>query len=371
VNDHVGSEQITLNAICPYFTMFPLGFPLSLLQRLAKRNQVVLDPFCGRGTTNFAARLLGLPTFGLDTNPVAVAATAAKLVKRTTAGLIVSEVQQILSSYKSISVPTGRFWSRAYHPLVLKQICKLRAALLENCRSDTRKALRGLLLGALHGPLRLDGSSSYFSNQAPRTYAPKPRYAVSFWNRTGHQAPKVDVTTIIGERAARFYAHQLPDVESRVICADSRNLGSLKLACGDRRAKIIVTSPPYYGMRTYVPDQWIRNWFLGGAEEVDYSYGAQVSHRGVSDFVDDLRTVWLNVAAVSDREAKLIFRFGAINDRSIEPSKLIKCSLEDTPWRLTTISNAGTSRHGKRQADSFVTKPRRPIVELDAWAVRR
>src|SRR5262249_41489828 len=290
--------------------------------------------------------------------------------KRTTAGLIVSEARQILLSYRDTSVPTGRFWSRAYHPTVLRQICKLRAALLENCRSDTRKALRGLLLGALHGPLRVDGSSSYFSNQAPRTYAPKPRYAVSFWKKNGHQAPNVDVMTIIEDRAARFYALQHPDVESRVICADSRNLGSLKLACGGRRAKIIVTSPPYYGMRTYVPDQWLRNWFLGGTEGGDFSYGAQVSHRGVSDFVDYVGSVLINVAAVRERGATLVFRFGAINDRSIEPSRLIKCSLEDTPWRLTTISNAGTSRYGKRQADSFVTKPRRPIVEFDAWAVR-
>jgi hypothetical protein len=40
----------------------------------------------------------------------------------------------------------------------------------------------------------------------------------------------------------------------------------------------IVTSPPYYGMRTYLPDQWIRNWFLGGPPEVDYSIKGQLPH---------------------------------------------------------------------------------------------
>jgi hypothetical protein len=55
-----------LNAVCPYFTMYPLSFPLKILQRHAQPESWVLDPFCGRGTTNYAARLLGLPTIGID-----------------------------------------------------------------------------------------------------------------------------------------------------------------------------------------------------------------------------------------------------------------------------------------------------------------
>ena len=48
---------------------------------------------------------------------------------------------------------------------------------------------------------------------------------------------------------------------------------SLRAVCAGRQAKLIVTSPPYYGLRTYVSDQWLRNWFLGGADRVDYSLG--------------------------------------------------------------------------------------------------
>ena len=73
-------RRIALNAICPYFTMFPLDFPHSVLASRARSGECVLDPFCGRGTTNFAARLLGLPTIGIDTDLVAMAATEAKLV---------------------------------------------------------------------------------------------------------------------------------------------------------------------------------------------------------------------------------------------------------------------------------------------------
>ncbi len=68
-----------LNAVCPYYTMFPLDFPLRTLAGRARKGDWVADPFCGRGTTNFAARLLGLPSVGVDSSPVAVALTQAKL----------------------------------------------------------------------------------------------------------------------------------------------------------------------------------------------------------------------------------------------------------------------------------------------------
>ncbi len=31
----------------------------------------------------------------------------------------------------------------------------------------------------------------------------------------------------------------------------------------DEDVDMIITSLPYYSMRTYLPDQWIRLWFLG------------------------------------------------------------------------------------------------------------
>ena len=73
-------ELLRLNAISPYFTMFPLDFALSSLEGRARPGERVLDPFCGRGTSSFAARVLGLDSLGVDVSPVAVAITQAKLV---------------------------------------------------------------------------------------------------------------------------------------------------------------------------------------------------------------------------------------------------------------------------------------------------
>ncbi len=65
-------DWLRLNAVCPYYTMFPLDFPLGQL-KLYPGARRILDPFCGRGTTLYAARLTGRQAVGIDVNPVAVA----------------------------------------------------------------------------------------------------------------------------------------------------------------------------------------------------------------------------------------------------------------------------------------------------------
>jgi hypothetical protein len=367
----VTSDDVSLNAICPYFTMFPLSFPLSVIRRASRRNEVVFDPFCGRGTTSFAARVLGVSTVAIDVSPIAVAATSGKLVNAVTPCQIITDAGAILRMPSEDNLPRGQFWRMAYRRRVLRDLCTLRAELLKDCRSDIRKALRGILLGALHGPLHKSGSSSYLSNQSPRTYAPKPRYAVGFWERNGLRAPDVSVLNVIGERAHRYYARLPTTIKHRVECGDARSYSFMRSTCGSEKPTLIVTSPPYYGLRTYVADQWLRNWFLGGLDRVDYSYGCQLSHRSLGGFVSDLQTVWRNVARVSDDRARLVFRFGAINDRRVNPRDIILGSLEDTPWRLKTIVNAGTAHSGKRQSEAFVRRCHAPILELDAWAERR
>jgi hypothetical protein len=57
-----------------------------------------------------------------------------------------------------------------------------------------------------------NGSSSYFSNQCPRTFAPKPRYALGFWKARDLKPPKIDVLDIVRIRAKRFLDEQPPDV---------------------------------------------------------------------------------------------------------------------------------------------------------------
>lgn len=348
--------------------MFPLDFPLNILNQRANAGDVVLDPFCGRGTTNFAARLAGLHSLGVDSSPIATAITASKLANANVE-VISQEARRILSENYARHVPTGEFWIWAYHPTVLDALCRFREAFLEDCTTDVRVALRGIILGALHGPKQkvLPG---YFSNQCPRTYAPKPDYATRFWRKRDLTPEPVDVLAVIERRAKRYYG-ALSDISGVARLADSREAAALQPENPDIRFGWVITSPPYYGMRTYIPDQWLRNWFVGGADTVDYTNQDQIVHSSVRAFTSDLRQVWRNAWNVCRNDARMIVRFGGITDRPSDPLELIKTSFVDSGWRITTVRSAGTARRGKRQADSFLRSRSKPVAEYDIWAVRQ
>ena len=354
-----------LNGICPYFTMFPLEFPYRVLRQHAGSGAKVLDPFCGRGTSLYAARMLGMPAYGIDSNPVAVAISRAKLANATPTA-IVAAAQRILNASSPSTCPDDEFWRLAYAPDVLDSLCRLRSALLDDASSAARQALVGIILGALHGPMP-KSAPSYFSNQCTRTFAPKPAYAVRFWKERRLLPPEVDVLELIKRRAERFYSDDDTAAVGRVTCGDSRQTSSFR-AASKAECNWIITSPPYYGMRTYLPDQWLRLWFLGGASHVDYTNNGQVNHRSPTSFAEELRKVWQNSAEASADGCRLVIRFGAINDRKIDPVALIKSSLAETPWRITTVKSAGDASTGRRQALHFARKTTPALREYDVWA---
>lgn len=364
----MSTAQTALNGICPYFTMFPLDFPLNILKGRARAGDVVLDPFCGRGTTNFAARLAGLQSLGVDSSPVAAAITASKLVKVSVENIL-DEARRILIEREAVYIPTGEFWQWAFHPAVLDALCRFREAFLEDCTSNARVALRGIVLGALHGP-KQKTFPSYFSNQCPRTYAPKPAYATRFWQARGLVPEPIDIFAVIERRAKRYYGTS-SDITGVVRLADSRRAEALQPDTPEARFDWVITSPPYYGMRTYIPDQWLRNWFVGGPDYVDYTNQNQVVHSSSEDFATDLRRVWINAERVCADGASMVVRFGGISDRNVDPVSIIKKSINDSGWKIKTIRPAGTAAKGRRQAETFLRKHSHPICEYDVWAKKK
>lgn len=356
-----------LNAVCPYYTMYPLDFPLGVLRKRSSSEEWVLDPFCGRGTTNFAARLSRLPSVGFDSSPIAVAIAKAKLL-HVSAEAVVAIARVALEEVRDpMEMPEGEFWDWAYCKETLKQLCRLREALLNSCEKPAQVMLRAILLGALHGPIN-KGELSYFSNQSPRTFAPKPAYAVRFWRSRGLHPPQVDILSIIQRRAIRYLKEQLEVVDGFIVQADSRQPETFGLT---PQFSWVITSPPYYGMRTYMPDQWLRAWFLGGPSAVVYQHPpGEMTHSSPEEFVSQLAHMWCNVARVCRPHAKLVCRFGGIHDRKQEPLELLKASLHKTGWRITTIRDAGNALNGKRQAAQFGDRATNtPRSEYDVYAI--
>ncbi|MEV0487579.1 site-specific DNA-methyltransferase [Streptomyces sp. NPDC050508] len=355
-------DVLRLNAVCPYYTMFPLDFPL---QQLAARPDAtrVLDPFCGRGTTLYAARLAGLPSVGIDINPVAAAIAQAKLVQ-VTPGAVVRLARQILDGRTHEEVPEGEFWQWCFERETLRELVALREALL-GMTTPTAAMLRAVLLGILHGP-RNKNLPSYLSNQMPRTYASKPAYAVKFWKKRDMEPVRVPALEVIERRAKRLLDAAPLAHGGRVYLGDSvETLGSLR-----QKFDLVVTSPPYYAMRTYVADQWLRSWFLGGPPEVPYGTHGQIARQPNQEaFIQALAEVWSATASRCHRGARLAIRFGALPSARTDPEQMLLASVREAKagWAVKEVRHAGTPPKGNRQAEQF-GKAGSAIDEIDLIA---
>lgn len=179
--------------------------------------------------------------------------------------------------------------------------------------------------------------------------------------------PEVDVIDIIGTRAEKLLSENLPPVRAHVANADSRKVSWEKLLDGLGPVSWIVTSPPYYGLRTYRPDQWIREWFLGGSHTVEYTVDSQLRHSSLEDFAFDLAEVFERLIPVCSDSARLVMRFGSINDRPVDALNLVRTALRDSGWVVDTVRNAGIASAGRRQAEAFAATSQPARAEFDIW----
>jgi hypothetical protein len=361
-------KEYAFNAICPYYTMFPLEYPLSIIGKYKPHSPIVLDPFCGRGTTIYAARKHGLRAYGLDTSPIAAAIAQAKLASAN-----IDAIMELAAKFVAIppsKIPENDFFRAAFSPETLTQLCSLREGLSKARPSHEAAILRAAALGCLHGPAPTgEGTPSYFSSQMPRTFSSKPDYSVRYWRERGIKAPKVSVLDVLRKKLSRITDLDSPTTGrlTDIKCKDARKKESYRSV---QAANLIITSPPYYGMRTYVEDQWLRSWFLGGPDQVAYGNAQQLRHSGHRVFVTELSRVWTNAFHSSQKDAHLYIRFGAIPSAKSDPREILKASLKESGgWELVSVRNASTADAGKRQANQM-GRDSIPATEFDFHAIR-
>src|SRR5258706_10953907 len=102
-------------------------------------------------------------------------------------------------------------------------------------------------------------------------------------------------------------------------------------------------------MRTYVSDQWLRNWFIGSLPEVPYSENRQVSHLSPEAFSQSLAQVWNCVGNRLTAEGRMFIRFGSIPSRKQDSKALMLRSLElsDLNWKVVRVRRANSADQGK------------------------
>lgn len=341
------------HSLCPYFAMFPESFAQGWIAELTSKGDIVLDPFCGRGTTPFCAIEMGRRAIACDVNDVAICLTRAKTDAPTLA-VVRRRISQLESSFdarqwRHEAEALPEFFAHAYSRGVLQRLVFLRNR-LDWRKSRVDAMIAALGLGSLHG--EADRSKSYFSNQMPRTISTKPKYSVRFWRERRLTAPERSVFKILRDRACFRYETPPPIGDCTVLHQDMRKLaGQKQILPGPIRC--VVTSPPYFDTTNFEEDQWLRLWFLGGPSIPTIGRLSRDDRHGHKErywrFISDM---WRSLGSVVASNGHVVIRIGS---RRIAPDSIAKalagCSAAS--GRHVRLITSEQSVIRQRQTDTF------------------
>jgi hypothetical protein len=353
------------HAICPYFAMFPETFAEYWLERLTEAGDVVLDPFCGRGTLPFQALLMGRQSIGCDTNPVAYCVSRAK-TNAPPFSRVLKRVDELENNYRPSRVRSEveelpPFFRYAFHAATLHQVAYLRRE-LHFSNSDSDCMVTAVLLGALHG--ETDRSDRFLSNQMPHTISTKPDYSVRFWKRHRLRPPERDAFQLLRRQLAYRYETGRPKGRGLILHMDMRDLPrqATRIPSAIRCA---ITSPPYFDVTNYAEDQWLRLWFLGGPPRpVRQKFSKDDRHSSVDRYWALLADMWRTLGLTLERDSDIVIRVGATR---IGPERLVS-GLEGVArasQRRVRLIDHKVSEIVKRQTDSFRPGSTGCKVEID------
>ncbi len=352
-----GTRPHRLHAMCPYFAMFPATFAREQILAHSNPEETVLDPFSGRGTTVLESMLLNRHAVAFDINPVAACVTAAKgnVPQLAEVQARVSDLANDCQVADTADLDEERselpkFFAHAFHRATLRELLFLRRRL--NWRANRLDCyIAALVLGSLHG--EMDRSSSYFSNQMPRTISPKPAYAIQYWKKHRLQAKQKHVFELLHQRAGFRMRDGRPRGAATTVMADAR-LASRILPDHAKKVSTIITSPPYLNVTSFEEDQWLRLWFLGGEPQPTY---AKISkddrHTSSERYWQFLADVWRGVAPLLKDSATIVCRIGG-NSLTVDTiaSNVLATVRGSLPsWSIYGDPNISLIK--RRQTDSF------------------
>ena len=173
-----GADEEQFHGVVPLLRNVPRRICREMVNELTGPNDLVADPFCGRGTTPFQALLMDRNALGSDINPVAYCFDESKDAGSRCAHRAPSPSQNSEVSTKSES---GDHWCANYRNSSNVgttrqhggQILYLRSCSGIGERGRVDAMVAALVLGALHG--ESEKSSSYLSAQMPRTILDEAR----------------------------------------------------------------------------------------------------------------------------------------------------------------------------------------------------
>ena len=256
-----------IHAMHWYPATYVSAIPGTLIGHLTSPGDLVLDPFCGSGTSGVEAIRLGRKYIGVDNNPVACLISSAKLYFPA-AKMFGSELERIQREASTLLMrgfvkdhPRSDELARWYHPQTAQEILAVLTATI--ARPDGR--IKDCFLAVLSSILKSTSSQGRHWGWVCDNVRPKPQEIVyrpafaSFVSASNQYLRSC--TSAFNEVCANdaIATRDLVRRRSKVLNGDSVDM-MRKRAMGS--VNLIVTSPPYFGVADYVKSQRLTYlWF--------------------------------------------------------------------------------------------------------------
>ena len=240
-----------------YRACYKPQLPGFFIERFCNTNDVVYDPFMGRGTTLIEAQLRGCRAIGNDANPLSSVLAAPRL-NPPTIQMVAQRLEEVrLSSPKNIDPDLLVFFASE----TLEELYGWRSYF----RNRKKKGLfdevdAWIQMVACN---RLTGHSKGFFS----VYTLPPNQATSLEaqrriNEKRKQIPEYRNTkALILKKTKQLLRHPLPSEYGRddfdLVCESADSTHSIPADS----VKLVVTSPPFLDTVDYVGDNWLRMWF--------------------------------------------------------------------------------------------------------------
>lgn len=264
-----------------YFGKLIPAIPRAFIRELTQPGDIVLDPFCGSGTTLVEARLLGRRAVGVDLNPLSVLITRAKLTNLRPARLtkhleqiLTTARKQLLAEKATPPLPFCPNRDHWFRPDVARDLAFLLAAIdgFATGEAAGEQAERDFFRAVFSGVLR------DVSNADPRHVFPGYSKRLRALDAAG--ARPIDALARFESGAKKRIAAvaafqgklQTPETQDgadwvEVHCADATSLsrsGDGVLKKGSVR--LVVTNPPYISSIRYLETMKLELYWLGLAK---------------------------------------------------------------------------------------------------------
>lgn len=249
-------SKISLHSLSPYIGKIRSDLSKHLIDKYAKKGEVLCDPFCGSGSVLLEGWIKGYNVIGSDLNPYAYTLSIGKLHPFTTLDnaekrlkRYKNEVEKIIKNTSISDIP--KWVKDFFHKKTLKELY----AWVTILREKKEWFLLSCLLGILHH--QRPGFLSFpSSNGAPYLRSdkfPESKFPEMYEYR--------NVYDRLLKKVKRAYKN-FPDLDFSL--SRKVRLGdSSKIILSRKRIATIITSPPYMKSLTYARDNRLRLWFLG------------------------------------------------------------------------------------------------------------